>query len=223
MVSVNVDFSDEEWREISSIAYIHSRKLTTEQFVERLKTITNTIEVIGEYKRSTTKVLCRCLICNNTWNVTPNDLLSGRGCPQCAIKRNGSKRKLSQREFEQKAITNNKNIQILGDYQGNKYRIDCKCLKCGYQWAPVAGQLVSKRPSGCPRCAGKIQMTSNDFKELMKIINPEIEILSDYTNTETKVECHCLKCNRHWFTTPHTLKAGHGCPSCSKRKPHKKA
>ena len=40
-------------------------------------------EPLEEYNGANKKILCQCLTCNNTWEVKPNDLLSGYGCPIC--------------------------------------------------------------------------------------------------------------------------------------------
>lgn len=49
----------------------------------------------------------------------------------------------------------------------------------------------------------------------MKIINPNIEILSEYKNNKTKIKYRCLKCNGIFEAIPNHLIKGHGCPSCA--------
>lgn len=58
-------------------------KKTTEGFKEELFLINPYIEVLGEYTNNATKILCRCKIDDSKWFPTPNDLLTGRGCPMC--------------------------------------------------------------------------------------------------------------------------------------------
>ena len=64
-------------------------KINTERFKERMENINPNIEILGEYINTSTKVLCACKVCNHKWEVTPHDLQSGRGCPECGRKRKG--------------------------------------------------------------------------------------------------------------------------------------
>ena len=61
----------------------NGRVKTNSQFVDKLLTINDKIKPLEEYNGANKKILCQCLTCNNTWEVKPNDLLSGYGCPIC--------------------------------------------------------------------------------------------------------------------------------------------
>ena len=163
---VSIQFDENKWDEISNIAYINSRRTTTDTFKEKLSAVNPTISVLGEYKSSKEKVLCRCDICGYEWNVTPGDLLSGRGCPLCAKKRRGELRKYSQETFVTLVSERNPNIEILGSYSGSKDQIACKCKLCGYVWAPPAGSLISARKRGCPNCARVVKQNAKASQKL---------------------------------------------------------
>ena len=47
---------------------------------------------LTKYKKSTKKIKCKCLKCNNVWYTTPHMLLQNHGCTKCAnsIKRTKS-------------------------------------------------------------------------------------------------------------------------------------
>ena len=53
-------------------------------FIKQLSEVNNNIEVVGSYKNSKTKILCRCLKCGYEWNAYPSNLLRGHGCRKCA-------------------------------------------------------------------------------------------------------------------------------------------
>lgn len=55
-----------------------------EKFREELSFINPNIEVSGEYINKEIKIACKCKICDNKWEATPNNLLAGKGCPKCA-------------------------------------------------------------------------------------------------------------------------------------------
>ncbi len=53
-------------------------------FVSELKQSKPNIIVVGEYINCSTKIEICCSKCNHSWFATPNSLLRGSGCPQCA-------------------------------------------------------------------------------------------------------------------------------------------
>lgn len=60
-------------------------KTTIDDFKLKLQKINNKITVIAEeYINSSTKIECKCNICNHIWEARPNDLLGIKsGCPLC--------------------------------------------------------------------------------------------------------------------------------------------
>ena len=65
-----------------------------QQYVDELKLKNNNLEVLGEYINAKTPILHRCLICENEWEVTPDSVLRGTGCPKC--KTSIGEKKISQ-------------------------------------------------------------------------------------------------------------------------------
>lgn len=65
---------------------------TTKQFVMEMKAITDSLEILGEYKNNKTKIRTRCMQCGYEWDVVAASLLNGHGCPKCSRK-NRKKRK----------------------------------------------------------------------------------------------------------------------------------
>ena len=55
--------------------------------IKEIKAINPKVTYIGGYKNVTTKCSWFCNVCRNKWLITPNNLKSGYGCPQCANKK----------------------------------------------------------------------------------------------------------------------------------------
>ena len=49
-------------------------------------------------------------------------------------------------------------------------------------------------------------------------VRGDLEIIGEYINTSTPIECRCKVCNNHWFPTPNKLTQGRGCPLCNSTK-----
>ena len=61
----------------------NASKKDHQQYVEELNLTNNNIMVVGEYVNARTHILHKCLLCGNEWDVTPDSLLRGTGCPKC--------------------------------------------------------------------------------------------------------------------------------------------
>lgn len=121
------------------------RKKTHEEFIEGMKIKNPKIEILGEYTNNKIKIKCKCLVDNYIWDVRPDDLLKGHGCPKC-----GGVLRRTTKEFIEEMKIKNPNIEILGKYINNKTKIKCRCLIDGCIWETVPKSILSG--CGCPKC-----------------------------------------------------------------------
>lgn len=111
-------------------------------------------------------------------------------------------------------------IQPLEPYVSSKKKILCTCKRCGNKWLVTPSHLLAGR--GCPVCsrksaAQKIRYSKDVFISKLNLVNPEIDVIGNYTNSQTKIEVHCKKCDNRWMIVPSSLLRGTGCPKCNKR------
>lgn len=121
------------------------RKKTHEEFVLEIKSISPNIEILETYINARQNINCNCLICGRKWSPTTTSLTTGRNCPKCA-----GKEKKTTDEFVSEMKVKNPNLEILGEYDGNKESIETLCLKCKHTWYPKPSDLLSGY--GCPKC-----------------------------------------------------------------------
>lgn len=57
---------------------------TTEQFVQDMKSVDDSIHVLGTYQNGHTNILLKCSRCGHEWETKPYSVLQGHGCPRCA-------------------------------------------------------------------------------------------------------------------------------------------
>ena len=153
----------------------------------------------------------KCSKCGYVWKATPyNRCKNKSNCPSCA-----NRLRLSNDQFIEKV--NNPNIIFLNEYYNNRSRMQCKCKKCGYEWETSAADLMSGK--GCPKCAGNLKLTNEEFIKRLQNHNPNIICQEDYKGIDTKILFKCKRCGYEWETSPYNLfksKPGKGCPNCSK-------
>ena len=121
-----------------------------------------------------------------------------------------------------KQICDQKNLQYIDcviKNEKNKSRkyinyICNKHIDKGIQSIPCDKIDKTKKP--CSYCNhSKLNKT---FRDEMSVINPEIEILSDYVNWNTKIKCKCKKCGHEWNGRVSVLLYGGGCKECGHKK-----
>lgn len=154
-----------------------SRK-THAEHVADIKKVNPNIEILEEIKSAKQKVLCRCLVCSHEWEVAPDKLKLGKGCPECAKAKIAEARRLTHDEQVEAIRKVNPNIKILGRIINTKKKILCLCLMCDHRWETTPDSL--KHGCGCPRCAkygfnrhntGKLYIMVDDLEmpTMMKI------------------------------------------------------
>jgi len=156
-----------------------SRKLTIEEVKYRLNNINSNIEILStNYINAKKNLKCRCLIDEYIWDANWSNLSQNKGCPKCA-----KREKLSIETIKTKLKIINPNIIILSEeYINAQIKLKCKCLIDNYEWEANWRDL--SQGSGCKICGTKSMkekqsLSIDEIKGLIKIINPNIEIISD--------------------------------------------
>ena len=124
------------------------------------------------------KVWWNCCNCGNEWEMRPNALLRGQGCPKCGRKKANESLKKTHEQFANELFQVNPNITVLGEYKGTFTKIKTKCNKCGHEWESMPCNLLAG--CGCPKCAtSKREKTVEEY------------------NPENKLEDNEARCN-YW-------------------------
>lgn len=61
----------------------NSKVKDIDTYIYEVSQINKNIEVIGEYINARTPIFHKCSICGCTWKASPDNILSGYGCPEC--------------------------------------------------------------------------------------------------------------------------------------------
>jgi len=204
-------------------------KKTTASFVEEMKRINPSIQIVGEYIDSKTYIACKCLICGHEWNPVPSSLLKGHGCKPCAEKANSKKRKLTTDQFLERLVVRNPGVQMLESYIDSKTPVRCRCVCGNDNWFVKPGNLL--KGSLCKECAGqrsaehqpinkrptKISKSHEAFVKECAEMNPMVQIIGIYSGADNKVETQCKRCGHVWNPVAQALLRGSGCPKCQRK------
>ncbi|WP_250668167.1 zinc-ribbon domain-containing protein [Escherichia coli] len=192
-------------------------KLSHDEQVLAIAKINPNVEILGKIDNNTTKVPCRCKVCNCEFQSRPHDLKRGHGCPRCAYENIAQLSKLSHEKQVELITKCNKHIDVLGRIDGTNKKVLCGCRICDHKWLATPSHLRHGR--GCPKCAklkqGK-RLTSDEHLNAIYKVNHNVKVLGEIGSATEKVKCYCKVCEYTWNTKPSRLKSGHGCPRCAK-------
>lgn len=200
-------------------------KITHDIFIERMKNVTNKIEITETYVNMNSLISCKCSMCGNSWSATPAHLLNGRGCPECAKEVRAIRLRKTPEDFIKDLKKVNPDIEPLSTYLNSSTYIDCRCSVCGNVWRAKPGNLLSGR--GCNKCANKLRgMKYRKSQELfvsqVASANDMVEVVGKYITNKKPIQCRCKKCGYVWYGSPKRLITGSGCPICSMTKGEKR-
>lgn len=194
-----------------------SKRLTTEEFIERIKAIHGDkydySKIVYVKSKQKVEVVCKK---HGSFFIRPNDLLSGHGCPQCAMDKSKNSRRYTLEEFINKSnsIHNNKYDYSNVEYINNKTKVKIIC--------PIHGEFLQLpedhlRGRGCKKCADlSLAKDKNTFIEEARKIHNDLYDYSkvNYINSYTPISIICKK-HGEFLQSPSSHLSGSICPKCA--------
>lgn len=188
-----------------------SKRKTHEEYVKELAIKNPNIEVIGQYIDAKTKIKHYCKKHNIFWETNPSNVLNGHGCRMC-----GNNMIKTQEQYVNEVANINPNIEVIGKYINARTKIEHRCKVDGYVWNTQP--YVILRGDGCPKCAGNAKRTQKEYIDEVFAVNPNIEILEKYINSNTPILHKCKIDGYEWSIAPINVLLGRGCPACKNKK-----
>lgn len=189
-------------------------KRTHDQYLEEVAKVNPNIEVIGKYKKLSTPILHKCLIHDVIWNAFPSNILRGHGCVKCGGELLGNQKRKSHEQYVYDLNIVHPNIIVLEKYINTEVPILHKCIIDDFEWKAKPGNLLHGK--GCPKCAGVMKKSHDEYVSELRLANPDIVALEEYVNAKTPILHMCLKDGYKWYTSPtNVLNKKNGCPMCN--------
>ena len=171
----------------------------------------------SKYINAKTKTTIICSI-HGDFLQTPNDHLSGYGCPKCA-----GNIKSNTEEFIEKArkIHGDKFDYSKANYINNRTKVCIICPEHGEFWQTPHDHLAGK---GCYKCGREIIIesrikyhTTEEFIEEARKVHEDKYDYSkaNYIDNKTKVTIVCNTCGCEFEQAPQCHLQGRGCSKCA--------
>ena len=110
---------------------------------------------------------------------------------------------------------NNKDLELIStEYTGISDIMEFRCVHNPLHITKKSWNNV-KKTVGCGFCNGKTEYTTEIFKDKLKDILPNIEIIGEYNGILEDIECRCKVHNNSFYTKARYLLKGNGCKICS--------
>lgn len=194
------------------------RRLTHEQFIERLSISNPDIAAIGKYVNMHTKIECVCPV-GHHWFPIAQDVIRGEGCSKCGLISRVAKRTKTHEQFVEEVRNLNPDITVVGTYKNSHTKIEFRC-KEGHKWITTPSNVLAGKT--CLTCANiqsslRQRKSHEKFVEEVQILHPDITVIGKYVNANTKIEFMCSK-GHIWKSAPSNLLSGCSCPFCKGEK-----
>jgi hypothetical protein len=197
-------------------------KYNTEEFISKCKSVHGDVYSydILVFRGVKSNVLVTCGI-HGDFEIRGSSHLKGRGCSKCFAERRGEGRRLSQKEWVDRAnkVHNNYYDYSLVDYKNQRQRLTIVCPRHG-EFTAIAGVHVlggaychecRTRPPGTPRS------TQEEFIDKVKLVHDNKYDYSEtvYTKLPDKIVVICKEHGRFEIIANNHAN-GRGCQSCAK-------
>lgn len=197
-------------------------KKTHEEYVAELAEKNPDIEVIGRYVNAKTNIEHHCLIHDVYWDARPDNILHGRGCPECANEKRAKSQTMSRDEYINRLADKNPTVELVGEYINARTKTLHHCLIHDVYWDTTPDRALNKM-SGCPECAKEKSYiarakTRDEYIRELNDKNPNLELVGEYKGCKVPT-CHRCKIHNVLFDTmPSTALRGCGCNLCMRDK-----
>lgn len=130
--------------------------------VAEAKMIAAGLKPLEPYTNALTDWKCKCLTCKKIVISRYNRIQQGSGCPFCAAKLGGIKKRLSEKNAINRL--NEYNLEPLEPYKKSDAKWKCKCKICGAVVYPRLKNL-QRGDGGCKKCGRRTATEKNKLDE----------------------------------------------------------
>jgi very-short-patch-repair endonuclease len=197
-----------------------SKETKAQVYKEHLAVNRPELMALGFWSGATEHMQHICLVCEHTWGASPGNVVGRHsGCPKCA--------NLYQRTHDEcmaELALKHPTIEAKGTFVDTSSVFDFRCLVpgCGHTWSIPINHVLNSG-SGCNKCAGRLQKTTEGYTQELIDKNKPFRPLEPYQTNKTPILHECLnpECGHVWPVRPNDLLSKHSrCPECLGKESH---
>lgn len=194
---------------------------THEEYINELAIKNPGVEAIGRYVNMHTKILHRCKIHNEFWEISPDCVLRGQGCVKCRIERIKFALRRTHSDYVSELKYVNPNVVAIETYINSTTPILHYCKIHNEYWNISPDCALCG--NGCPKChrerqSNSLRKSQKEYEDDVFAINPNLIVLGKYTGSHVPLLHKCKVCRFEWSPQPTSILSGQGCPQCRQSK-----
>lgn len=159
-----------------------SKMLSTKEYIQRLETKNISYRPTEQYKGHMVKIKHICNICKYVWEIRPNDILRGRGCPVC---NNGN---MAIKGYTDIATTNPELVSLFKNIEdtyslkiNSRKKVKLICPECN-QISVSSPILINRYGFKCKYCSDGLSYPNKFIRNMFSLylFNQVIEYKFEY-------------------------------------------
>lgn len=124
----------------------------------------------------------------------------------------GRKKTIDEFKKEVNILTGDE-YEICGEYINTETKIKMRHTICGNEFEMAPHNFLNKHR--CPICSHWKKTTKSFKKEVFNLVGSEYQLISEYINSDTRVEFLHTVCGNNFEIFPNNFLKGYRCPLCT--------
>lgn len=207
-----------------------TKKKTDSEFKAQVEQIAKgEYSFLDAYKDARTKITCCHNKCGNVWEISPDNFLRGKRCPECQNESRILNRRNSLKRVEE--IIRQKSgeeFEYISGYVNSKSKVKLKHLRCGRTIVKPFSAFYDGITCSCEKTnrdivdfksnGDRIQCKADFQRYIDKYVTGEYVIIGKYVKSTKPILLKHVECGDLTEISPHNFKNGVRCDKCKSYK-----
>ena len=207
-----------------------TKKKTDSEFKAQIEQIAKgEYSFLDAYKDARTKITCCHNKCGNVWEISPDNFLRGKRCPECQNESRILNRRNSLKRVEE--IIRQKSggeFEYISGYVNSKSKVKVKHLRCGRTIVKPFSAFYDGITCSCEKTnrdivdfksnGDRIQCKADFQRYIDKYVTGEYVIIGKYVKSTKPILLKHVECGNLTEISPHNFKNGVRCDKCKSYK-----
>lgn len=207
-----------------------TKKKTDSEFKAQVEQIAKgEYSFLDAYKDARTKITCCHNKCGNVWEISPDNFLRGKRCPECQNESRILNRRNSLKRVEEIILQKSGGeFEYISGYVNSKSKVKLKHLRCGRTIVKPFSAFYDGITCSCEKTnrdivdfksnGDRIQCKADFQRYIDKYVTGEYVIIGKYVKSTKPILLKHVECGNLTEISPHNFKNGVRCDKCKSYK-----